>query len=130
MVEAEACQRAGLEVLDYHVRLARQFAHGSKVACFVEVRDHPALAAIAAVEIGSLAHGFSGSILPREKRRTPQPCAVAVRALDLDHVGTEVGQRLPGPGACQHAGKFQHLQTGKRSAGIAWLVQPRDHRVR
>ena len=36
-------------------------------------------------------------------------------ALDLDHVGAEVGEDLPGPRAGQDTGKLQHTQTGQWS---------------
>ena len=51
-----------------------------------------------------------------DERRAPAAGVVAgARALDLDHVGAEVGQDLPGPRPGQDAGELQHAQTGQRT---------------
>jgi hypothetical protein len=45
------------------------------------------------------------------KRRTPATGVVTSSlALDLDHVGTEIGQHLTGPGSGQYAGKFEDAE--------------------
>jgi hypothetical protein len=38
----------------------------------------------------------------------------AGRALDLDDVGTEVGQGLRAPGTCEHAGEVEDPDPGER----------------
>ena len=51
------------------------------------------------------------------KRRAPGAGVVAgAFALNLDHVGAEIGQDLPGPRARQDPGKLQDAQTGQRTA--------------
>ncbi len=50
-----------------------------------------------------------------EERRTPAARVVALRALDLDDVGAEVGQRLPDPRARENAREFDDLDSGKRA---------------
>jgi hypothetical protein len=46
--------------------------------------------------------------------RSPAPGVVAgTFALDLDHVGAEIGQNLPGPRTRQDASKFQHAYSGQ-----------------
>ena len=52
----------------------------------------------------------------RDERRPPAAGVVAgALALDLDHVGAEIGQNLPGPRPRQDAGKLKHAQTGQRT---------------
>ena len=47
-----------------------------------------------------------------DERRAPGAGVVAgAVAFDLDHVGAEIGQDLPGPRARQNAGKLQYAQT-------------------
>ena len=42
------------------------------------------------------------------------PCVVAfARALDLDDVGAEIGEQLPGPGAGENAGEFEDAYAGE-----------------
>ena len=52
----------------------------------------------------------------RHERRAPAAGVVAgALALDLDHVGAEIGENLPRPRPRQDAGKFEHTQTGQRT---------------
>ena len=52
----------------------------------------------------------------RHKRRAPGAGIVArTLALDLDHVGAEIGQDLAGPRPRQNAGKLEHAQTRERT---------------
>ena len=49
------------------------------------------------------------------------------RALDLDHIGSQVGQHLRAPGAGKHAGQVKHLDAGQgacgwQSCGHVWLL--------
>jgi hypothetical protein len=65
------------------------------------------------VEIGRVEMTAIGT---GHERRPPGPGVVAdPLALDLDHVGAEIGEDLPGPRARQNAGKLQHTQTGQRT---------------
>ena len=46
--------------------------------------------------------------------RSPAARVVAgAGALDLDHVGAEIGQDLPRPGAGENAGEFEHAYSGQ-----------------
>ena len=46
--------------------------------------------------------------------RAPAAGVVAgALALDLDDVGTEIGQGLPGPGTGQNAGEFEDADSGE-----------------
>ena len=50
----------------------------------------------------------------RHERRAPAAGVVAgALALDLDHVGAEIGQKLSGPRPRQDAGEFEDAQTGQ-----------------
>ena len=64
-----------------------------------------------------------GNRRPRDRRRPrasmkggPQPRVSSPRArpLDLDHVGAEIGQELPGPRPGEDAGELEHAQAVER----------------
>src|ERR1700730_16658746 len=76
-----------------------------------EVDGERALAAIAGMEIGSVA----GPVAIVDEGRAPLPGIVAGEALDLDHIGAEIGKQLPGPRPGEDAGEFDDPQSGKRS---------------
>jgi hypothetical protein len=48
----------------------------------------------------------------------------AARTLDLDDVGPEVCERLPGPGSGKDAGEFDDFQAGQRFQGAPLLKKP------
>ena len=75
-------------------------------------RDDRALAAIAGMEIGRvalLAVAVSRKGGPQRRVSSPR------RALDLDDIGAEIGQRLPDPWAGENAREFDDLHSGKRA---------------
>ena len=59
------------------------------------------LATVAAVEIGG---GLLAFML--DEGRTPATGVIALGRFDLDDLGTQIGQRLPDPGACEDARKL------------------------
>ena len=51
-----------------------------------------------------------------DKRRAPATRVVAgALAFHLDHVGAEIGQHLPGPGACQDARQLENTDASQGS---------------
>ena len=80
------------------------------------------------MEIGGRALAFR-----LDERRSPGPRLVALRALDLDDVGAEIGERLPGGRAGEHAREFENAQAGERGRSKerlqAGLRAPKDQRV-
>jgi hypothetical protein len=58
-----------------------------------------------------------GAAAGRGNERRPPAAGVVARAgaLDLDHVGAEIGENLPGPWTRQDAGKLKHADTGQRT---------------
>ena len=116
VVEAELLQPADLEVLDQHVGARGELLHQALAFGGLEVELDRALAAVGAMEIGGAEVAAVGR---RHERRAPAAGVVAgALALDLDHVGAEIGQKLPGPRARQDAGEFEDAQTGQ--ADPAW----------
>src|SRR5581483_873831 len=106
VVEPEFLQPADLEVLDQHVGLGGELSHQRAALITVEVDLDRALAAIGRVEIG---RADRLAIDALDEGRTPAARVVAgALALDLDHVGAEVGEDLAGPGAGKDTGKFQY----------------------
>ena len=110
VVEAELGEPADLEVLDQDIRARRKPAHDFAAPIGCEVGDNRALAAIARVEIGG-----RRLAIRLDKRRSPGARFVAARALDLDDVGAEIGQRLARRRAGEHARELDDAQAGKRA---------------
>ena len=117
MVEAVFLQPAELEVLDHDIRLQRQRLDLRPVGLVAEVGDHPGLAPVAAVEIGG-----RDALLPFDEGRTPVAGVVAVRRLDLDDLGAEVGQHLPGPGTGEDAREFEDAEAGERGCHLVTFL--------
>src|SRR5208282_3188936 len=111
-------------------RARREPAHDLASALGGEVGDDRALAAVAAVKIGGRALAFG-----LDERRTPAARVVALWALGFDHVGAEVGQRLPDPRAGEDAREFDDADAGKGAHPMleeglqAGLGAPQDQRV-
>ena len=79
----------------------------------LEIERDRALAAIARMIIGG---GHLLAVRAFDERRSPAARVVArAGALDLDHVGAEVGEDLPRPRPGQNARKLKNADTGKRS---------------
>jgi hypothetical protein len=113
IVEAEFGEPADLEILDQHVRARGKLAHDAAALLALEVELDRSLAAVGGVEIGSAEVAAAGG---GDERRSPAAGVVAgALALDLDHIGAEVGQDLPGPRPGQDAGELQHAQAGQRT---------------
>ena len=106
IVEAEFGEPANLEILDQHVRARRQLANDAPPVLALEIDLDRAFAAIGGVEIGGTE---MAAVLALDEGRAPAPRVVTgAFALDLDHVGAEIGENLPGPRSRQDAGEFQH----------------------
>ena len=118
LVEAqtEALHHAGPEVLHHHVGgLGESPGHGqSRVGA--EVADDAALVAVHRPEVGGVAL--------RVDRREPLPGVVTGRALDLDHVGAEVGQHHGGVGPGQHPREVGDAQARQRLPGCVLRHDP------
>ena len=113
IVEAELLEAADLEVLEQHVGARRELLDDALALGGLEVELDRALAAIGAVEIGGAQMAAVGR---RHERRAPAAGVVAgALALDLDHVGAEIGQNLAGPRPGQDAGKLENAHTGQRT---------------
>ena len=90
---------------------AASLLHDAPAVLALEVELDRALAAIGGVEIGGAEMVAVGAL---DERRPPAAGVVAgALALDLDHVGAEIGQNLPGPRPGQNAGKFEHAHSGQ-----------------
>ena len=92
-----------------HVGLGDQSADlGLAIGAFEIDRDR-ALAAVAAVEIGRAALGVG------DEGRAPAARVVArAGALDLDHLGAEIGEQLSRPRPRQDARELDHPYPGER----------------
>ena len=105
VIEPEAHEAADAEVLDHHVRAADQALDEGEIVRVGEVGDDRALAAVAGVEVGGGAVDEGGS---------PAARVVALRGLDLDDVGAEIGERLPDPGTGEDARELDDAQARQR----------------
>ena len=71
-----------------------------------QVHGHRFLSAVAAQEVGAIAHG--ALLADLQKRRAPRTSVVAgSRALDLDHLGAEVREHLRGVRTREDAGEVE-----------------------
>ena len=109
VIEAELPQPPDLEILDQYVGARREPAHDLAPVLGGEISDDRAFSPIAGMEIGGGALAFR-----LDERRSPGARLVALGALDLDDVGAEIGERLPGGGACEHAREFENAQARER----------------
>ena len=109
VAEAPVLHRAGLEVLDQHVGLREQAQQHRAALGLADIERDRALVAVDADEIARIA------VL---ERRPPVARLVALRRLDLDHLGAVVGQDHGGVGAAEHAGEVDHPDAGQRARGL------------
>ena len=127
VVEAELGEPADLEILDQHVGARGEFFDDPAALFALEIELDRALAAVGAVKIGGAEMAAVGG---GNKRRAPGAGVVAgALALDLDHVGAEIGKDLPGPRPGQDAGKLQDAQTGQRTRHGQFLHALRQRRA-
>ena len=108
VVEPELLEAADLEILGQHIRARSEPPHDFTSALGREIGDDRAFAAIAGMEIG-------GRLLAvrLDERRSPGARLVALGTLDLDHVRAEIGERLAGRRAGEHARKLEHPHASK-----------------
>ena len=107
VADAPLFHRAGLEVVDQHVGRLEQLQQDVAALRLGEVERDRALVAVDAGEIGGNTFGV--------ERRPPGAGLVALRRLDLDHVGAVVGQHLAAIGTAQHARQVDHFQAVERA---------------
>jgi hypothetical protein len=105
VVQTEAGQAAGLEVLDQDVGPTGQLPRGGQVVGVLEVERHGPLVAVDAEVVGrhAVPHG-----------RLPGAGVVTGRSLHLDDLGTEVRQQHGGVRAGEDAGEVGDEQAGQR----------------
>ena len=107
--EPELLQPPGPEVLDEHRCVGDEAEQDVAVGVVLEVEDDRALAAVGELEPQPLAVAL---VAPRHRAQ-----AVAVGALDLDHVGAEVGEVAGAVGAGDHRRQVEHADVGERERG-------------
>ena len=105
-------QPADLVILDDDIGVGKQRAYRRLPLGARDVDRHAALAAVAAVIIGRTQIFAIGA---GDERRTPLARIVACpRPLDLDHLGTEIGEQLPAPRPREHPRQFDHADALQR----------------
>ena len=99
VVEPVARQRTDLEVLHEHIGLARHLHEQGRIFRTREVESDRALVAIGTGEV----RGFAFATSPVEPWGAEAARVVArSRTLHLDDVGSQVGEKLGGPGTGEH----------------------------
>ena len=101
-----------LEVLDHHIGAGQQGADLGLPLGRGEIRRDRSLAPVRRVEIGG-----DRPALAVDEGRAPAARVIALRSLDLDHLGAQIGQGLAGPGPGQDPRQFDNLQAGQRFGG-------------
>ena len=113
VVEAVLGEPAELEILDHHVGARRELLDDALAVRRLEVDRDRALAAVAGEIVG---RAETAAVLVLHEGRAPAAGVVArAGALDLDHVGAEIGERLAGPGTGEDAGKLEHANARERA---------------
>ena len=112
IIEPVLGKAADFEVFDHYVRAERQLACLRPACLRREVDRHRLLSAVCGMEIG----GIAGAVRIFDEGRAPFAGIIALRAFDLDHFRTEVGEDLPSPRTGENPCEFHHPQAGERSA--------------
>ena len=102
--------RARLEVLDQHVGAFEQAQQHRLALRLAKVQRQRALVAVDADEVAGVA---------LVERRAPVAHLVALRRLDLDHLGAVVRQDHRAVGAAEHPGQVDDLDPGQRARAIS-----------
>ncbi len=114
VVEPVFRELADLVVLEHDVALRGELADDPLALGRRDIDRHRALVAVR----GEVVRGFAGvgAVRRLQVRRAPVPGVVAaLRALDLDHVGAEIGKRLRAPRAREHAAQVQDADVAEGS---------------
>ncbi len=114
VIEPEALEAAELEILDHDIGVLDEIDDAGAIGLVAEVSGDRAFAAIAGVEIGGCP-----LIVALDEGRPPGAGIVALRAFHLDHVGTEISERLTDPGTSENAREFDDLEAMEGGGGRA-----------
>ena len=118
-IEAPAVQRAGLEILDQYVELGQHFQEKLGAFLLAQVQRAKLLAAIrrlppegfSVLERGESAHAVTRS-----------------RKLQLDYIGTEIGQQSTGERGRNNRGDIKNTQAGE-GPGLAVVCHSNSQRL-
>lgn len=120
VADAEAVERARQEVVDGDVGVSDKPAHDAQVVLVREIQRNRLFIAVRRLEVRSRAVLGVG--------RPPGAGVVArARALHLDHLGAEVGERHRGHRARKNPRKIKHAQAREGPGRLLWCrhVAPR-----
>ena len=115
VVEAVFREAADLVVLDQDVGAAGEPADEALAGRGRQVEGDRALRPVGREEIGGVGR-LRACRVAQEGRPPGTGVVAAARALDLDHVGAEIGQQLRGPRPGQDAAQIEHLEAGQGAA--------------
>ncbi len=107
----EAIEHAGTEVADEHVGAADQRVEGAPAERRAQIDREAALVAVVAAEMRAV-----------EAAAEAAEGVAAVRVLDLDDVGAEVGEHHPGQRPGDHGRQLDDPDAGKRRRHLRWSV--------
>ena len=114
VAEPVAGEIAELVVLEEHVGFCGELAHDPLALGLREIDRDRFLAAVGAGKISGFGRVAAVGVL--QPRRAEGARVVArLRALDLEDLGAEVGEDLPGPGPGEHARKVEDADVRERS---------------
>src|SRR5439155_1293987 len=121
--KAVAREVAELVVLDEHVRDLRELARELLPLGLGDVERDRFLAAVGRGVVGRVLAVAPVPVLHPGRTESARVVARA-RTLDLDHVGAEIGEVLPRPGAGEHARKIEYADVREP----VWLEAPRTEK--
>ena len=101
-------KRSRFEILDHHVRVIEHAHQHGAASVSGEIKTNRALVAVYADEIGRI-FVMEG--------RPPIACLVARGRLDLDDIGTVIGEYLRAIRPTEHSRQIDHPKSGQRAGG-------------
>ncbi|MNS90590.1 hypothetical protein D3C72_1246460 [compost metagenome] len=121
IVQAVLPELADLVVLQHHVALRGQVAHDLLALGRADVAGDRALVAVGGQVVGGL--GGVAAVFVLEPGRAPGAGIVAgAGALDLDHIGAEIGKVLGAPWPGEDAGQVEDAEMAQGSHGSGGSV--------
>src|SRR5205085_4152741 len=108
IIDAEASRHRGPEILDQHIGALDHAVQDRESLLLLQIEGNGALAAIGPEEKASLTRQAGGELAQH----------VALRRLDLDDVGAEIGEERATVGPCQITAEIEHRDAAERPG---WL---------
>ena len=109
IIDAEASRHRGPEILDQHIGALDHAVQDRQPLLLLQIEGNGALTAIGPEKEASLTRQAGGELAEH----------VALRRLDLDDVGAEIGEQGAAIGTGEVAAEIEHRDAAERSGGLS-----------